>query len=54
MVRGSVTTEGTLEIAPSVQVVSTITSSSAQSLNLTKGGSAYAVIKASSVMVGTD
>jgi len=34
--------------------VSTITSSSAQSLNLSEGGKAYAVIKASSVMVGTD
>lgn len=54
IVRGPVTTEVTLEIAPGVQVVSTITSSFAQSLNLSEGGSAYAVIKASSVMVGTD
>ncbi|MGJ7512107.1 TOBE domain-containing protein [Variovorax sp. GT1P44] len=54
IVRGPVTTEVTLEIAPGVQVVSTITSSSAQSLNLTEGGKAFAVIKASSVMVGTD
>lgn len=54
IVRGPVTTEVTLEIAPGVQVVSTITSSSAQSLNLSEGGAAYAVIKASSVMVGTD
>lgn len=54
IVRDPVTTEVTLEIAPGVQVVSTITSSSAQSLNLTEGGPAYAVIKASSVMVGTD
>jgi molybdate transport system regulatory protein len=54
IVRGPVTTEVTLEIAPGVQVVSTITSSSAQSLNLAEGGKAYAVIKASSVMVGTD
>jgi molybdopterin-binding protein len=54
IVRGPVTTEVTLEIAPGVQVVSTITSSSAQSLNLAEGGKAFAVIKASSVMVGTD
>lgn len=54
IVRGPVTTEVTLEIAPGVQVVSTITSSSAQSLQLVGGGKAYAVIKASSVMVGTD
>lgn len=38
IVRGPVTTEVTLEIAPGVQVVSTITSSSAQSLQLTEGG----------------
>jgi molybdopterin-binding protein len=54
IVRGPVTTEVTLEIAPGVQVVSTITSSSAQSLNLVEGGKAFAVIKASSVMVATD
>jgi molybdopterin-binding protein len=54
IVRGPVTTEVTLEIAPGVQVVSTITSSSAQSLQLAEGANAYAVIKASSVMVGTD
>jgi molybdopterin-binding protein len=54
IVRGPVTTEVTLEIAPGVQVVSTITSSSAQSLNLAEGGKAFAVIKASSVMVATD
>ncbi|MDM0008239.1 TOBE domain-containing protein [Variovorax sp. J22G73] len=54
IVRGPVTTEVTLEIAPGVQIVSTITSSSAQSLSLSEGSPAYAVIKASSVMVGTD
>jgi molybdopterin-binding protein len=54
IVRGPVTTEVTLEIAPGVQIVSTITSSSAQSLSLAEGSAAYAVIKASSVMVGTD
>ncbi|PIF78289.1 molybdopterin-binding protein [Variovorax sp. 54] len=54
IVRGPVTTEVTLEIAPGVQIVSTITSSSAESLKLSEGANAYAVIKASSVMVGTD
>ncbi len=54
IVRGPVTTEVTLEIAPGVQIVSTITSTSAQSLNLAEGAKAYGVIKASSVMVGTD
>ncbi len=54
IVRGPVTTEVTLEIAPGVQIVSTITTTSAASLNLVEGGSAYGIIKASSVMVGTD
>ncbi|CAN5222095.1 molybdopterin-binding protein [soil metagenome] len=54
IVRGPVSTEVTLEIAPGIQVVSSITTSSAESLKLTEGGQAYAVIKASSVMVGTD
>lgn len=54
IVRGPVTTEVTLEIAPGVQIVSTITSNSAESLQLAEGGQAYGVIKASSVMVATD
>ncbi|MNV68227.1 Molybdenum-pterin-binding protein 2 [compost metagenome] len=48
------TTEITLEIAPGVQITSTITSNSAQSLGLQEGGQAYGVIKASSVMIGVD
>jgi molybdate transport system regulatory protein len=51
---GPVSTEVTLEIAPGVTIVSTITSASAQSLALKQGGKAFAVIKASSVMIGTD
>lgn len=54
IVRGPMTTEVTLEIAPGVQIVSTITSNSAESMQLKEGGKAYGVIKASSVMVGTD
>jgi len=54
IVRGPVTTEVTLEIAPGVQIVSTITSTSAESLRLKEGAQAYGVIKASSVMVATD
>ena len=54
IVRGPVTTEVTLEIAPGVQIVSTITSTAAESLKLAEGGKAYGVIKASSVMVATD
>lgn len=54
LVRGPVTTEVTLEIAPQVQIVATITSTSAESLQLVEGGEAYGLIKASSVMIGVD
>lgn len=52
IVRGPVSTEVTLEIAPGVQITSTITSNSADSLHLKEGAKAYGVIKASSVMIG--
>ncbi|MDM0111811.1 molybdopterin-binding protein [Variovorax sp. J22R133] len=51
---GPVTTEVTLEIAPGVEIVATITTTSANSLKLAVGGQAYGLIKASSVMVGVD
>ena len=51
---GAVNTEVTLEIAPGVTIVSIITKEAAQSLGLSVGAKAYAVIKASSVMVGVD
>jgi molybdopterin-binding protein len=51
---GSVNTEVTLEIAPGITVVSIITKDAVASLGLKVGGRAYAVIKASSVMVGVD
>lgn len=54
MVKAPVSTELTLEIAPGVQVTSSITSTSATSLGLKEGDQAYAVIKASSVMVAVD
>jgi molybdopterin-binding protein len=54
MARGPVTTEVTLEIAPGIKVVSTITSQSSDNLALKDGASVYAVIKASSVMIATD
>jgi molybdopterin-binding protein len=52
--RGSISSLVVLEIAPKVQIVSTITTESAAALKLKKGQTAYAVIKASSVMVGVD
>ncbi len=54
IVRGPVTTEVTLAIAPGVQITSTITSASAESLGLKEGGQAFGVIKASSIMIGID
>lgn len=54
VLHGPVTTQVTLEVAPGVEIVSTITSHSARTLDLKEGGRAYAVIKASSVMIAVD
>ena len=43
-----------IEIAPGVVVSSSITNASIEELGLAVGGSAYAVVKASNVMVGVD
>ncbi len=51
---GAVNVEVVIEIAPGVEVVSIITQSSAESLGLAVGKDAYAVVKASSVMVAVD
>jgi molybdopterin-binding protein len=52
--KGPISSVVTLEIAPGVEVVSSITSESAAGLKLKKGQKAYAIIKASSVLVGVD
>ncbi|BBD60677.1 molybdopterin binding protein [Nostoc sp. HK-01] len=54
VVTGSVNTEVTLELAPGVELVSIITKSSADRLGLAEGKQAYAVIKASDVIVAID
>jgi len=51
---GAVNSEVVIEIAPGLQVTAQITSASVQRLGLKVGGTAYAVIKADSVMVGVD
>jgi len=51
---GAVNVEVIIEIAPGVEVVSIITKNSAESLGLAVGKEAYAVVKASSVMVAID
>jgi molybdopterin-binding protein len=52
--RGPVSSLVVLEIAPGVEIVSSITTESSTILKLKKGQTAYAIIKASSVMIGVD
>ena len=54
VVRGAVNSEVVLEIADGVEIVSVITNASVDRLGLKDGSQAYAVIKASSVMVAVD
>jgi molybdopterin-binding protein len=51
---GAVNAEVEIEVAPGVVITSIITMSSVQSLGLEEGGEAFAVIKASNVMIGVD
>ena len=51
---GAVNAEVTLELAPGLRIVSIVTLDAVRDLNLKVGDRAYAVIKASSVMVAVD
>jgi molybdopterin-binding protein len=51
---GAVNSEIILELAQGVEVVSIITRESAENLQLATGKTAYAVIKASNVMIAVD
>lgn len=51
---GIVNSEITIELPNGVQIVSVITKTSAKALALKKGKEAYAVIRASSVMIAVD
>jgi molybdopterin-binding protein len=51
---GAVDSEVILELAPGVEIVSIITKSSAESLGLKVGDSAYAIIKAPNVIIGVE
>ncbi|HEV7668339.1 MAG TPA: molybdopterin-binding protein [Thermoanaerobaculia bacterium] len=51
---GAVNTEVVVELEGGAQVVSIITKSSAENLDLTVGKEVYAVIKASDVMIAVD
>lgn len=52
--KGAVNSEVILELPGGEKLVSIITNSSVKSLGLVKGKEAYAVIKASSIMVAVD
>ncbi len=51
---GAVNSEVILELAAGIQVVAIITRQSAETLGLVDGADAYAVIKASNVMIAID
>ncbi len=51
---GMVTSEVVVELPGGLEIVSIITKSSAESLNLTKGREVYAVVKATNVMIALD
>jgi len=52
--KGPVSTEVVITIAGGNEIVSSITTHSAESLRLREGAKVYAVVKASEVMVGID
>jgi molybdopterin-binding protein len=54
VIRGAVNAEVTIELPGGTRLVSIITNSSVDNLSLTEGKDAYAIIKASNVMVGVD
>jgi molybdopterin-binding protein len=49
---GATTTHVTIEVSPTVTITSSITNEAAEELGLKSGMKAFAVIKASDVMVG--
>jgi molybdopterin-binding protein len=54
VIQGPVSAEVVLSVAPGIEIVAVISPPSPKTLKLKKGKKAYAVIKASSVMVATD
>lgn len=54
IIPGSVNSEVILEISEGVEVTAIITKDAVQSLNLTEGAEAYAVVKSTDVMVAVD
>jgi molybdopterin-binding protein len=54
IVHGAVNSEVIIELPGGAQLVSIITNTSVDTLGLKEGKEAYAIIKASSVMIGVD
>ncbi|HMD89698.1 MAG TPA: molybdopterin-binding protein [Anaerolineaceae bacterium] len=54
VVHGAVNSEVTIQLPGGAELVSIITKSSAENLDLKVGKEAYAIVKASSVMIGVD
>ena len=54
IIRGAVNSEVVLELPGGTRIVSIITNNSVENLGLSEGKDAYAIIKASSVMIGVD
>jgi molybdopterin-binding protein len=51
---GAINSEVVIELAPGVSITAQVTTSSVHDLGLKEGGTAFAVVKADSVMVGVD
>jgi molybdopterin-binding protein len=54
VVPGMVNSEIVIELPGGTEIISVITKTSAENLNLKEGSEAYAVIKASNVMIAID
>jgi molybdopterin-binding protein len=54
IVPGSVNSEIILEVSPGVEVTAIITKDSVESLKLSEGQQAYAVVKSTDVMIAID
>lgn len=52
--RGPLNTLVVIEVAPGIELTAVVTAESASSLKLKKGRTAYAIIKAPSIIVGVD
>lgn len=52
--KGPISSLVVIEVAPNVQLTASITAEALKELKIQKGKSAYAIVKAPSVMIGVD